>query len=458
MKFIEKYWKLSTFDWILERTIKRTGNKSTGEYFEVSLDKTLIKELVNVLDLEEGKLYVQVASNTEYLFDEGLSEFFTVVGDNLYVTSHSSNKNKLSNIESRPLSLKEEIDNYEQFEQTYTVLLKSISATIHEKVKENPTTLTQVEDVLKRKMLGIGDTLTDVQILDLGYPSDKNGISDGNSGRIYALAVDDTYIYSGDDDRTVRKIRKSDMVGLGSSTKSTSSIAALVIDNEYIYSGGGITVRKIRKSDMVEVGNFTGNTSSIAALVIDNEYIYSGGNDKTVRKIRKSDMVEVGSIFTGNTSNIYALASDNEFVYSSGNDKTVRKIRKSDMTEVGSIFTGDTSIVYALASDNEFIYSSGFDNTVRKIRKSDMIEIGKFTGHNNYVRALAVDDTYIYSGGDDRTVRKIRKSDMTEIYRFVGHNYPVNALAIDNEYIYSGGNDRTVRKWFKYMLYKIISI
>ena len=234
-------------------------------------------------------------------------------------------------------TIKEQTEKTERLKTSLDNKVNSIGNIINTKVKEKPTTLTQVDDVLNRKMLGIGDTLTDVQVLDLGYPSDKNGIFPGNTGRIYALAIDDTYIYSGSD-------------------------------------------------------------------------------DNAVRKIRKSDMVEVG------------------------------------------IFTGNTSYVKALAVDNEFIYSSSYDKIVREIRKSDMVEVGKFTGHINYVNALAIDDTYIYSGSDDRIVRKIRKSDMTEIYRFIGHNYPVNALAIDNEYIYSGGNDRTVRKWFKYMLYKIISI
>ena len=233
---------------------------------------------------------------------------------------------------------KEEVDRTERLKTTLGNKVESIGNIINTKIKEKPTTLTQAEDSLRRKMLGIGDIVTDLQIEEIGYPTDGNGVFKGHTNYVKVLAVDNEYIYSGGSDKTVRKIRKSDMVEVGKFTGHTSSVDALTVDNEYIYSGSGDkTVRKIRKSDMVEVYKFTGHTSSVYALTTDSEFIYSGSyEDKTVRKIRKSDMVEVDK-FTGHTGSVYALTLDSEYLYSGSTDNTVRKLAKSKQYKIISI-------------------------------------------------------------------------------------------------------------------------
>ena len=104
---------------------------------------------------------------------------------------------------------KEEVDRTERLKTSLGNKVNSIGNIINTKIKEKPTTLTQVEDALKRKMLGVGDTLTDVQILDLGHPSDKNGIFTGHTDRVRALTVDNEFIYSGSEDETIRKWAKT---------------------------------------------------------------------------------------------------------------------------------------------------------------------------------------------------------------------------------------------------------
>ena len=106
-------------------------------------------------------------------------------------------------------TIKEQTEKTEQLKTTLDNKVNSIGNIINTKIKEKPTTLTQVEDALNRKMLGVGDIVTDLQIEDLGYPTDGNGVFTGHTGYVRALAVDNEFIYSGSDDVTVRKWAKT---------------------------------------------------------------------------------------------------------------------------------------------------------------------------------------------------------------------------------------------------------
>ena len=108
-------------------------------------------------------------------------------------------------------TIKEQTEKTEQLKTSLDNKVDSIGNIINTKIKEKPTTLTQVEDALKRKMLGIGDIVTDLQIEDLGIPTNNNKIFTGHKDNVNALTQDSEFIYSGDYIGVIKKIRKSDM-------------------------------------------------------------------------------------------------------------------------------------------------------------------------------------------------------------------------------------------------------
>ena len=365
-------WNYSVFTWY-------DYDLQTSSFSKILDDKTIENKGITEDSFFENELYIENTEENKTKYDKDeYTMGYLLLSDKKYYGYIKKTMLVLigGDIPQQPYpthtTIKEQTEKTEQLKTTLDSKVDSIGNIINTKIKEKPTTLTQVEDALKRKMLGIGDVVAETQLEGLGFLTQ------------------------------------------GSFTGHTNTVYALTSDNEYIYSGSGDgTVRKIRKSNMAEVSKFTGHTNTVYALTSDNEYIYSGGWDGTVRKIRKSNMAEVGK-FTGRVSYVRALTIDSEYIYSSGSDGTVSKIRKSDMVEVNK-FTGHNGYhVYAITLDNEYIYSSGA-STVRKIRKSDMVEVNKFIGHTDYVRALTSDNEYIYSGSDDKTVRKWAKTKLYKI-------------------------------------------
>ena len=60
--------------------------------------------------------------------------------------------------------------------------------------------------------------------------------SDGYGGDIYAIAVDDTYVYvGGGTTRTVKKLRKSDLSQVAESASYTGHMRAIAVDDTYVY-------------------------------------------------------------------------------------------------------------------------------------------------------------------------------------------------------------------------------
>jgi len=269
----------------------------------------------------------------------------------------------------------------------------------------------------------------------------------GHTGYVYAVAVDNNgNIYSGGNDKTVRKI-SPDGNQIWQFTGHTNYVNAVAVDNNgNVYSGSND--RKVRKIDPDgnQIWNFDVFWTVFAVAVDNNGNVYSGSDDKTVRKI-SYDGNQIWK-FTGHTGYVYAIAVDNNgYVYSGSADRTVRKI-SPDGNQIRQ-FTGHTDGVRAVAVDNDGnVYSGSYDNTVRKISPYGD-QIWQFIGHTWTVYAVAVDNNgNVYSGSYDQTVRKI-SYDGNQIWQFTGHTNSVNAVAVDNNgNVYSGSNDYTVRKIF----------
>ncbi|MHA1271158.1 MAG: ADP-ribosylation factor-like protein [Candidatus Helarchaeota archaeon] len=282
-------------------------------------------------------------------------------------------------------------------------------------------------------------------------------IQDGHGDGINEIAVDDRYIYSGSDDKTVRVWDKLSFKEVAILQGHSDSVNAVASDDRYIYTGSSDnTIRVWDKISFNELMILKGHSDSVKAVTFDDRYIYSGSEDKTIRVWNKVTFRKV-AILKGHSSSVNAVASDDLYIYSGSDDRTVRVWDKYSFKKVATL-KGHSSAVYTMASDDQYIYSGSYDRTVRIWDKFSFKEIAILYGHSDSVKAMSSDDQYIYSGSYDRTVRIWDKSSFKEIATLKGHSYSVNAVASDDQYIYSGSYNKNIRIWDKFSFKEIATL
>jgi hypothetical protein len=237
----------------------------------------------------------------------------------------------------------------------------------------------------------------------------------GYGGSIYAIAVDDSYVYvSGTTTQTVKKFNKTNLSQVAESESYGGHMRAIAVDDNYVYVGGftSQTVKKINKTNLSLVAMSASYGGNIYALAQDDNYIYVGGDDtQKVYKLNKSNLSKVAE--SANYGGpIYAIAVDDSYVYvgGRGEPRTVKKLKKSDLSQVAESadYGGE---MRAIAVDDSYVYVSGTTTqTVKKFNKTNLSQVAESANYGGEMRAIAVDDNYIYVGGDDtQTVKKLNK-------------------------------------------------
>lgn len=342
-------------------------------------------------------------------------------------------------------TIKEQTEKTEQLKTTLDSKVDSIGNIINTKIKEKPTTLTQVEDVLNRKMLGIGSLLAESQI-KLIQESGRFTVNSSVTG----LAVDNNYIYASTD-REVTKLDKNTMQVVGR-LSWTNYIQKLIADDNYIYLGdnAGI-VAKLDKNTVKEVGRYTGNAVT-CALAQDGNCIYVAHNNETVR-IGKHDMQKKTSI--KERFMVTSLAVDTANVYV-GVGTSIMKRAADYLNPIRELSIGRTPL--SMVEEGGVLFVGTNEGSVMQIYANTLTITSNLTSHIGAVKAIASDTNYVYSGSGDKTIKMTRRLDSVVENHYSGHAGEVNAIASDTDYVYSGGSDGVIIKWAKSNQYEILYI
>ena len=167
------------------------------------------------------------------------------------------------------------------------------------------------------------------------------------------------------DNHVVRKIdmeaaKKHSLIYLGESIDYGGTIYAIAVDDDYVYIGGWITqkVYKLNKSNLSKVTESNSYGGTINAIAVDNDFVYVGGESTNkVYKLNKTDLSKVAESNYGGT--IYAIAVDDDFVYAGGaSTNKVYKLNKSDLSKVTES-AGYGGTINPIAVDDDYVYARG---------------------------------------------------------------------------------------------------
>ncbi|HFL2474281.1 TPA: WD40 repeat domain-containing protein, partial [Clostridioides difficile] len=186
-----------------------------------------------------------------------------------------------------------------------------------------------------------------------------------------------------------------------------------------IYSGSeDKTVRKI-STDGNEIWKYTGHTDYVKSTCVDsNNNIYSGSNDKTVRKLQQN----LGVLITKD--------NQNEIHKITKLDTLVKEVLPNPI-EIWRFNTNSIVRSICLDLDNNIIIGNT-SNRIKKIAQ-DKTVLWEYTGYSNWVRSVCVDSqNNIISGSDDKTVKKL-STNGTEVWSFTGHLGSISSICVDSK-------------------------
>lgn len=268
---------------------------------------------------------------------------------------------------------------------------------------------------------------------------------------ILAITIDDEYIYSACNDKTVKVWSKTDLTEIAS-LEHSEWIDSVTVDDKYVITGERKCVRIWNKEDWSEVATVGMRTDLIKAVklrpvTVDDDYLYSVVQDDTLQIWSKKDWSEVASI-SEHKDTITTLLTDNEYFYSVSADKTIQVWSKTDWSNQATLHV---PYIVSLATDETYLYAGSIDGTIHVLNKRNWSETVRLRGHPEVVSSLAVGEQYIYSGHPNGLIRIWRKNDWSEVVSLRGHAGKVNSIVMDGLHLYSSSSDNTIRIWSKWI-------
>lgn len=239
-------------------------------------------------------------------------------------------------------------------------------------------------------------------------------VANSSVGGTFNMVSDGTYWYIGTDtSRLIKGDLETGEVVLSQYNASFGSVYNLCVDNDYLYAcGSGNKIRKINKSDLSIVATSSWNYTTPISLVCRDNYLYVGGtgssansNLQAIVKILKSDLSVVNtSVDVG--GQIRDLIFKDDYIYSASTGGGVKKWLLSDLSLDSTIYQHSTIVRTLKYKLGDFWLGDNQGRTLRVDDNGQLLMTLSTEMSDNYVleidesnqilyRATAIDATVV---------------------------------------------------------------
>jgi len=283
----------------------------------------------------------------------------------------------------------------------------------------------------------------------------------GHSETIRAVAMNDHWVVSASDDKTIR-VWNLDQLEHESRVSSDheSPIKAVAMTDQWLVTGSQdktARVWDVSKNDAPEFKHeLIGHTGAINAVAIspDNQWLVTASNDKNAFLWNLNKLEEDPIKLTGHTKSIKAVAISDLWVVTGSSDHDVglfdlQQLKNQEKEVPLTLLKGHTAPVRAVAISDSWFASGSDDGTARlwnPLQPEKPQHILK--DHSASINALAISEQWLVTGSDDRTARlwNLEVEEPT-VNRLEGHMEAINAVAIRDQWVITGSDDHTARLW-----------
>ena len=237
----------------------------------------------------------------------------------------------------------------------------------------------------------------------------------------YNIVSDGTYWYIGTD--TAHLIKGNLATGevvLSQYNASYGSIYNICVDDDYVYiCGSGNKVRKLSKTDLSIIKTSTWSYTTPITLICKDNYLYLGGTGSTetsqaILKVLKSDLSIINtSIATG--GQVRDLLIRDDYIYSAASDGGVKKWLISDLSAISTVYQ-HTTIVRSLKQKlGDFWLVDNGGKTLRVSSTGELLATIETENSNNFVLEIDESSQILYRNASvDVTVAKFQIIDNLE--------------------------------------------
>lgn len=335
-------------------------------------------------------------------------------------------------------TIKEQTEKTERLKTSLDNKVDSIGNIINTKVKEKPTTLTQVEDVLSRKMLGIGDTIKYPNFKIDNEPKMLWDYNKYNFKKFYTKAAFDAdgsiYVIN---DHIAKLANNGDSIWSDTSRNNFFYSAICVPKEGNIcitgrttrVSGDDVGMIYTRDGAIVATFKTSGNVDSIDCDDSGNFYIGTSQNVKPSSQVIKVD--NAGNVIwesQGFKWRIFGVAVDsNGFVYACENNsgiykidpsgKKIKKVNAGDLVSptLVTVNSKGNLLVVCYAREQWGYVLIELDSELNELKRSNI-----FPSIMKSLKTDKMDNIYISIGGT--TIAKLRE-DFSNVFSYYMPSY-----------------------------------
>lgn len=335
-------------------------------------------------------------------------------------------------------TIKEQTEKTERLKTSLDNKVDSIGNIINTKVKEKPTTLTQVEDVLSRKMLGIGDT---IKYPNFKIDNEPKMLWDYNKYNFKKFDTKAAFDADGSiyviNDHIAKLANNGDSIWSDTSRNNFFYSAICVPKEGNIcitgrttgVSGDDVGMIYTRDGAIVATFKTSGNVDSIDCDDSGNFYIGTSQNVKPSSQVIKVD--NAGNVIwesQGFKWRIFGVAVDsNGFVYACENNsgiykidpsgKKIKKVNAGDLVSptLVTVNSKGNLLVVCYAREQGGYVLIELDSELNELKRSNI-----FPSIMKSLKTDKMDNIYISIGGT--TIAKLRE-DFSNVFSYYMPSY-----------------------------------
>ena len=318
-------------------------------------------------------------------------------------------------------TIKEQTEKTERLKTSLDNKVDSIGSIINTKIKEKPTTLTQVEDVLNRKMLGIGDMLP----FGTWELDDEFSMHWTKLNTVYGsynepgICKNDTHIF-------VRNVAKNiDKLDLDGNVLKTFNIQdnyyrPLIADNSFVYAveNTNLTAIDVNTGDRIWTVN---SGFDIDKLAQNSTHIFIGNLKGVITAYTKADGNKAWTKTVMGGIKFACLYADDNYLLWSLQNNGEGCLNASTGANIWKKSIGERATSFAIRGDEA--YCTNYDSKIYcfKIKTGDIIWESKAyatSGPAVYPTNNILLDAFnnIYFVFDYKTIYKLAPTGKAEIY------------------------------------------
>lgn len=270
----------------------------------------------------------------------------------------------------------------------------------------------------------------------------------GHSGPIYALAVDENYVYSSSSDRFVTRWNLQTHEQDAFAVKLDAPAYTISLHHHFLFIGttnGAVRCINLQTKSLVWESNRFGNPIFSLCWSEELQLLLVGDSEGNLFAIHEDG--KPAWYFPLNSGKIRVIEEIGTHFYVGSQDGNVRCFQATSLNEIWMTQAHEGS-VYALIKTENGLLSAGYDGCVTHILEPGTIR-KKLPVHYQAVYALSAFEGGFVTCSKDKTIKVWDKA-WKCLSRLEGaghHLRSINALVVVKEGFISASDDKTIRFW-----------